>query len=222
MKSLINFEKLKLEKEESRLKEAILKEDLYLPDTTGLSQFYKKPKKGKANLQSRIQESNKEIDTSDITQALFSRFSNHRFLIDNAYVFQDWESDFITVTESMYVYEIESKMSKSDFNDDFKKEGKHLLLEGKGSGKEILPNKFYYCCPRGMIAGYRIPEYAGLMEVTRNNGILECVTVKEAPFIHKEDVFSQIKDTLLEKLAWRYRDIRLEEFQAIKELTGRL
>jgi hypothetical protein len=217
MNSLINFSKLKLEREEEKVKESILKEPNELKDTTGLSEFYKKPKKSKKrNLQTLISDSNTDINTKDITQALFTRFSNHRYIINNAYIFQGWESDFITVTESMYVYEIESKMSKSDFNDDFKKTFKHDLLESKDSSQNIIPNKFYYCCPKGMIATYEIPEYAGLMEVSRNNGKLECNTVKEAPFLHKDDTFTLIKDSLLEKLAWRYRDIMLAEHTVVK------
>lgn len=217
MNSLIDFSKLKLEKQDKEIEKEILKgDDLPLKDVTGLSDYYKSEKKKKskrANLQTRIQDVNSEIDTKMIIEALFRRFCNHRFVIDNAYIFQGWESDFITVTESMYVYEIESKMSKSDFNDDFKKEGKHSLLESADTSVQ-LPNKFYYACPRGMLPTYKIPSYAGLMEVSVVDGKLECNTIKEAPFIHKDDVFSGIKDSLLEKLAWRYRDITLESYDS--------
>jgi hypothetical protein len=113
----------------------------------------------------------------------------------------------------MYLYEVESKMTKSDFKEDFLKKEKHLLLESSDSSSNLTrPNKFYYCAPRGLIAGYEIPPYAGLMEVSRVNGQLECNTVKEAPFLHKEDVFSTVKDAILQKLAWRYRDIMLADY----------
>lgn len=196
MNKLIDFKSLRKIKED---------DDSQLVDTTGLSN---NPKK---NLQSLIK--NNKVITKDITKALFQRFSNHRYIINNAYIFSGWESDFITVTESMYLYEIECKMSKSDFKEDFLKTEKHTLLESINEDNKLLtPNKFYYCAPRGLIASYEIPQYAGLMEVSKDkNGELICTTVKEAPFLHKEDVFSTIKDSLLQKLAWRYRDIMLAD-----------
>ena len=201
MDSLIDFKSLKRSKEE----------ESFIKDVTGLTKAKKTSKK--RNLQQLIKDTNAEIITKDISQALFMRFSNHRFLINNAYIFEGWESDFITVTESMYLYEIECKMTKSDFREDFLKVEKHALLEAKGSeGNLLRPNKFFYCAPRGLLASYDIPAYAGLMEVSRNNGLLSCVTVKEAPFLHKDDVFSTIKDSLLEKLSWRYRDIMLADY----------
>ena len=189
-----------------------IKEEDEIPDITGLS----KPKVKKRNLQKIITDNNTRIVTKDLSLALFNRFANHRYIINNAKIFGIWEADFITVTESMYVYEIECKMTKSDFNDDFSKVGKHSLYESSdGSSNLQRPNKFYYCTPRGMLASHEIPVYAGLMEVSRVKGELQCVTVKEAPFLHKEDVFSSIKDSLLQKLAWRYRDIMLKDHDNI-------
>jgi hypothetical protein len=178
-------------------------------DITALS----KNKKPKRNLQQLIKDTNAGIVTKDITQALFLRFSNHRYVLNNTYIFKGWESDFVTVTESMYLYEVESKMTKSDFKEDFLKKEKHLLLESSSSEDNLnRPNKFYYCAPRGLLASYEIPSYAGFMEVSRVNGNLECNTVKEAPFLHKDDVFSTVKDAMLQKLAWRYRDIMLADY----------
>lgn len=172
-----------------------------------------KKKKPKRNLQQLIKDTNSGIITKDITQALFLRFSNHRYVLNNTYIFKGWESDFVTVTESMYLYEVESKMTKSDFKEDFLKKEKHLLLESSSNEDNLnRPNKFYYCAPRGLLASYEIPSYAGLMEVSRVNGVLECNTIKEAPFLHKDDVFSTVKDAMLQKLAWRYRDIMLADY----------
>lgn len=201
MDRLIDFKFLSRNKEDEET----------LPDITGLA----KPRKGtkKKNLQQLIKNTNSSIITKDISQALFQRFSNHRFVINNAYMFEGWESDFITVTEYMYLYEIECKMTKSDFREDFLKTEKHALLESADTTSNLLrPNKFYYCAPRGLLASYDIPAYAGLMEVSRKDGLLVCNTVIEAPFLHKEDVFSTIKDRLLQKLSWRYRDIMLADY----------
>lgn len=200
---LIDFKNIK--------RRRINEDEDYLTDTTGLGN--KKSMTKKSSLQQLIKDNNSEIVTKDIVQALFIRFSNHRFLINNAYIFNDyWESDFITVTESMYVYEIECKKSKSDYYEDFHKKEKHILLESKDSD-ELRPNRFYYCTPRGMLASREIPSYAGLMEVSRVSGVLKCETVVEAPFIHKLNVFDPIKDSLLQKLSWRYRDIMLSDYE---------
>lgn len=206
---LIDFKQIK-NKEESK----------YIKDITPLA-LPKRDKVKKRNLQQLVQSTNTEVITKDIVQALFIRFANHRYIINNAKLFGSWEADFVTVTESMYVYEIECKMTKSDFNDDFKKREKHILLESSDEKDFLLkPNKFYYCAPKGMLASYEIPTYAGFMEVSRVKGYLICQTTREAPFLHKEDVFSSIKDSLLQKLSWRYRDIMLQSYDsAINILT---
>ena len=211
--ALIDFKELERQKK-------LIKESQGIVDITGLTKE-KKPKVKKRNLQQLVKETNREVDTKDIVQALFIKFANHRYILNNAYIFDGWESDFITVTESMYVYEIESKMTKSDFRDDFNKKEKHILLESKEDKSNLLkPNKFYYCAPRGMLATYEVPSYAGFMEVARTANGLECITVREAPFLHKEDVFSSIKDSMLQKLSWRYRDIMLQDYEnAIKIST---
>jgi hypothetical protein len=217
MKSLFDSSRFKENRTEEE--EGEISDEKYLVDTTGLAK-YKKPKK--LSLQQLIKQANgTDVVTKDIVQALFLRYGNHRFLINNAYIFTGWESDFITVTESMYVYEIECKMTKSDYQEDFLKKEKHSLLESASTSGLLTPNRFYYAAPRGMLASYEIPSYAGLLEVSRDKeGGLVCVTTKEAPFLHKEDVFSNIKDALLQKLSWRYRDIMLNDYEnAINILT---
>lgn len=199
---LIDFSKIESSKEEKEINKL-------LPDITGLGDL--RPKK-KRSLQSLVNNSNTPISTDDVVKSLFIKFGNHRYLINNAYIFNGWESDFITVTESMYVYEIESKITKSDFVDDFNKKDKHLLLESRSPENKLnIPNKFYYAAPKGMLLSHEIPKYAGLIEVYRKGESIEADTVKEAPFLHKEDVFSNIKDALLQKLSWRYRDIMLKD-----------
>jgi len=53
---------------------------------------------------------------------------DHKYVLTNSFVFS-WESDYFGFTKSGYVYEIEVKLSVSDFNADFKKEQKHLCLK---------------------------------------------------------------------------------------------
>ena len=71
-------------------------------------------------------------------------FDNHKYILTNSYVFA-WESDFFSVTDSGYIYEVEVKISRSDFKSDFGKE-KHTFLKALHSGKKFLvkPEKRRY------------------------------------------------------------------------------
>lgn len=55
--------------------------------------------------------------------------SNHKFIVENLYVF-DWESDILIKNRSGYWYEVECKISFADFKNDFThKWQKHELLK---------------------------------------------------------------------------------------------
>lgn len=116
----------------------------------------------------------------------FFSLSTQKYTLENLYVFR-WESDKLIETRSGLIYEFEIKVTRSDFKNDFKKEDKHVILEGK---KEYLPvydkaldnwkavhskyyrtenfkkpNYFYYAVPEGMITKDEVPEYAGLVYI---------------------------------------------------------
>jgi hypothetical protein len=168
-----------------------------------------------------------------------------RFRVPNIYVFKsDWETDFFVVQKaSGYCYDIEIKITRSDFVADFKKRDKHSILKTgyfeykwrikEGYNKEwteytkniehnFRPNKFYYCVPEGLITAEEVPEYAGLMYV--NNYSVRIV--KEAPFIHKEKL--KFETRLCDKFYWYWKtgswelrraQILIEELkEEIKEL----
>jgi hypothetical protein len=148
----------------------------------------------------------KEVYTFD---DLFEmKFDNKEYLINNVYIYE-WESDFFSVSESGYIYEVEIKISRGDFKDDFNKTNKHILLESNNPENfKSKPNKFFYAAPRGLLISSMIPEYAGFLEVdpqTKN-----VTTVKDAPFLHKEKGIDLIKDILIDKFYFRYRDLLLK------------
>ena len=116
----------------------------------------------------------------------FFAMSTQKYVLENLYVFR-WESDKFIETRSGLIYEFEIKVTRSDFKNDFKKEDKHVILEGK---KEYIPaydkvldrwkmmhdkyyrtenfkkpNYFYYAVPEGMLTKDEVPEYAGLIYV---------------------------------------------------------
>lgn len=85
-----------------------------------------------------------------------------KYVLNNLYVF-DWESDYLAITKSWYTYEIEVKISVSDFKNDFSKTEKHKkLLYGNTKNK---PNYFYYAVPEKLIEANDVPSYAGLIYI---------------------------------------------------------
>ena len=51
----------------------------------------------------------------------------HIHIVPNVYIF-DWESDFLSITRSLYSHEYEIKITKSDFKQDIRKRKKHEIL----------------------------------------------------------------------------------------------
>lgn len=72
--------------------------------------------------------------------------STIKYHMENLTVF-NWESDSLFITRSGYIYECEIKISRGDFKQDFKKQKKHLILEGKDN-TEQSPNYFLLCSPK--------------------------------------------------------------------------
>lgn len=147
------------------------------------------------------------IVASDITRLLYDRFSsnNIEYRLANAFIFR-WESDFFVKQRNGYCYEIEIKISRSDFFADFKKKEKHEILQTGGykwiskdyktnieteNFREIKfrPNKLFYCVPEGLIKANEIPKYAGLMYARERDIII----VKNAPIIHREVIKAEMR-----------------------------
>lgn len=74
----------------------------------------------------------------DIQEILRATFGNHELILNNSYVFE-WESDFLSKTKSGNIYEIEIKISRSDYFKDFDKD-KHFLF--KNAKQKIFVEKF--------------------------------------------------------------------------------
>lgn len=115
--------------------------------------------------------------------------SNIKYKVDNIFVF-NWESDLFIQRTNGYCTEYEVKVTKEDFKQDFKKK-KHELFSSVKSGeiKEKCPNKFYYAVPENLISISDVPEYAGLIYVTKHS----LKEIKRAPFLHKQ-VYELEKD----------------------------
>lgn len=135
------------------------------------------------------------MKTPAIQEALLRYFikRQHNYCCNNFSGAGYDECDVITISKSLYVQEIEVKVSRSDFKKDFKKVSKHQRLQaGFIRGYNKIPNRFYYCCPDGLIKPEEVPEYAGLIYASgfilkeEKEVHYDIQIIKKAPLIHKE------------------------------------
>ena len=165
---------------------------------------------------------------SDIQKELWVKFMSHKYRMLNLYFF-NWESDWLSFLDSGYCWEIEIKVSRSDFLADFKKEkyrrfencrANKLLATKKIVGGKLVshlkyvhsdncPNKFWYAVPKGLISVDEIPEYAGLIYISD-----EIEIVKSAKFLHKKKHEPQIK---FDKFYQVYQDKMQDIFYPIDD-----
>lgn len=121
----------------------------------------------------------KNASTKEITLELYNTFLNdrkHQYAVHNTQSVLSYcgESDFISVNNSGNIYEVEVKISRADFKNDFTKKDRHQLLSGKAALREFrgveqsfmtydIPNYFYYAMPEGVVKIDEIPLYCGVL-----------------------------------------------------------
>lgn len=143
--------------------------------------------------------------------------SNHKFIVENLYVF-DWESDMLIKTRSGYWYEVECKISLADFKNDFThKRQKHELLKN-GDEKRRRPNFFYYCVPwylSGKVLPL-LPDYAGLLVLAEDGKLKE---VKRVLTLHQHK-YTNEELKLCDKFYNAYRNwkLNMERHQPTAEI----
>lgn len=124
-----------------------------------------------------------KLTTIDMENALTQRkqspafFRTHPVVVNKCAWMFGHEADLISVSAAKYCTEIEIKISTSDFLADFKKKVGH-------ESKYI--KQFYYAVPSYMTDYVleRLPENAGLIEVTPMKPVGYVRIIKQAP-IHK-------------------------------------
>ncbi len=166
-----------------------------------------------------------EGDIQNILSIHFLTPNAKKYEMENLFVF-GWESDYLCITKSDLIYECEIKISRSDFQNDFKhKKEKHLLLESKE--KDIAadnkkPDYFYYAVPEGLITKDEVPEYAGLIYVSKasgsNNVFSTCSVVKQAPRLKKEKTDLDSLN-LRDKFYYSYRQWKGNSFEKDKKIS---
>lgn len=168
----------------------------------------------------------KKWTAKDIERQLYHicMIKNHKFMINNIYLFRGWESDFISVTKADYIFEYEIKVTRSDYRNDFNKIDRHDSLEngeckpsswdlrhGKlnqnGKVNKDRPNRFYFVCPEDLIKVDEIPDYAGLLYTT---GYYYGNIAKQAPLLHKEKLIDKFRDKFFTALFYKYWQARFK------------
>jgi hypothetical protein len=137
----------------------------------------------------------------------------YTYRINNAFIYgYDWECDFFCVNKEGYAYEFEVKISLADFRSDFQKY-KHLLFKKIDKKGVLIPNRFYYVVPDGMVAPADIPKYAGLIYIVNTHAKV----IKRAPLLHK--VKRDYRRILCDKFYERYIQQRRDYAASIYNIT---
>ena len=165
------------------------------------------------------------MTSKDIEKLLFKKYVKpEKYVLPNVYVFSHfWESDVFVLRQSGLCMEFEIKVSKSDFNADFKKKEKHqVLAKGtyevawyKGGVPMITnkvcprPNLFYYVVPEALVSVTEVPAYAGLIyvkEYTDFGGRTyhHLMEIKKAPYLHKEKISLTLIQKVMDKIYYKF------------------
>lgn len=158
----------------------------------------------------------------------------HEIIVPNSCLF-DWESDLVSVTRADYIHEYEIKVTRADFKADAKKKRARILVDAVeriplwgGVERERVhrrPNYFWYVVPAGLITVEEVPEYAGLMYVSRrvDSPLLYrdiSRDVKPAKQLHKDKINGWQRAQLTRALNTRYWHQRLSKLGAVDQLPA--
>lgn len=163
---------------------------------------------------------------------LWSRWGRQRELaFPNIDVYGN-ESDWLSVTGAGYADEYEVKASRSDFLADRRKSrhlrythratwrADHGLTVNDGYGQPdrpftsirgpyppevLMPNRFWYVAPFGLLTAADLPDYAGLVEVREDkNGGHYLSVFRRAPLLHKGKFPEKHRRAILTAAYWRH------------------
>lgn len=181
-----------------------------------------------------------KITAKDIKTQLFNKFTvKNLHVVDNIFL-GNFESDFLYVTKSRFINEVEIKISKSDFNNDFNKGfwrntehgyeyarnriknpdkiknlefiKKHDLLK---SG-ELGLKGFYFAMPEELADQVEIPDYCGLIIIPEQESpytyfYRSLIIRKRAPTLpNAVKINDQKIKQINEAVKWRYLNDRMK------------
>lgn len=176
------------------------------------------------------------MEAKQITEALvrhLNRTSSAEFILPN-FCYGNNELDVFSLSKAGLVAEYEVKVSRSDYQADFKKEAwdlapvagtrryamgnKHALL----AAGRLLPNKFWFCVPEGLVTGLEVPAYAGLIYVSEPRpGLYSFQVVREPKILHRNKPPEKIYRQIATKCYYRYYDLYSRQQIAAKPKSTR-
>lgn len=161
-----------------------------------------------------------------IYSGLFRYFMNTGDRFDSVYYHDGFESDFLRVSKSGYVTEVEVKVSRSDYMADFRKSRDFCPFdrETRTWGKRTHVNKheqikqgftglkyFYFCVPEGLLCPEDVPEYCGLLVCSESGRIRE---KKKAPtLINANKIEDKKKRKMIFNLYCRYIEFKRKFYE---------
>ena len=145
------------------------------------------------------------IDETRIQLALFKELiskGNYAVIPNVSWSWLYWEADLIGISKAFYMSEYEIKITKQDFEADFKKR-KHNTLKRENVRNARIPNYFNYVAPLKAIP-LCIPDYAGLLIVEADKYGLKISDVKKAPLLHKSKLGTEGVQAMFRSLMFKY------------------
>ncbi len=116
-----------------------------------------------------------KIKVEELTHAFIQEFCDfEKDIVLTNYFHTDWEADILIINKEGFSHEIEIKMSKADFKNDFKKSytnhqtGEKFLKHDKIGCGDYVCNQFSFLLPMGMIDAATIPKHCGIIEFYHN------------------------------------------------------
>lgn len=151
------------------------------------------------------------VKVEELTHAFVSKFCDfERHLVLTNYFHTDWEADILIIDKEGISHEIEIKLSKADFKNDFKKSytnknsSEKFLKHDKIKGGDYVCNYFSFLLPMGMVDLKEIPENCGVIEFYHNpdSWETEFFEIREPHKIHEDSYWKLIdKDAFMRNLS---------------------
>lgn len=186
-----------------------------------------------------------------IQRALSMHFSNYEYKLFNSFVYA-WESDFFAISKSRYATEVEIKISRADFRNDFKsKPEKHVLFDNhkmpalvhkkwpfvpylrKGeTGYEYRvgdSSSLWFCCPADRLPNklyYAVPE--DLISVDECPSYAGLLYIRDRFVVEvKKAPFlhkqhNDLNKILLDKFHWKTKNLKADISEFIYHLEMKL
>ena len=160
------------------------------------------------------------IKVEELTHAFLKNFCDfEKDIVVTNHFHTDWEADILMIDLEGCSHEIEIKLSKADFKNDFKKSyvntqtGEKFLKHDKIGFGDYACNKFSFLLPMGMIEAETIPKHCGIIEFYHNpdSWETEFYEIRKPKEIHGDSYWQLVdKEAFVRILA---RNLLFKKFQ---------